>query len=395
MNSQAERWSAISQFLNQKFYKPDLEALAIALSAYIAHWSLDDDPVWLFIVGPSGTGKTSIICNALSEMKATITLSDLSPTAFISGLDPKMGGSSLLFDLSRISDVRPPTHTHGILIFKDFTSILSRRPETRAEIISAMREIADGRYSPRKGRKVAEWQGKVTVIAAATPAVERAWAVQRDLGERFVQVRWGREDGIETAKAAIDQLGQNHRSEFKRLIAAMMCGVSQKPPTLSGNDVLQLAYPAELTARLRGHLVHDTNGSKSVIEVSPPESPSRIVKAMAQIAVASARLFGREQVAECDLDRARRVALDSVPFNRLRVFNQVSVATTASDVSRETGMPLTSVAWILDELTAIEAIVPFGSGFYDLSKQFETFKSKSVTQPANVIKMPAAKGEAS
>lgn len=305
-----------------------------------------------------------------------MTVSDLSPSAFISGLDKKKGAASLLFDLDRISEERPATHTHGVLIFKDFTSILSRRPETRAEIIGALREIADGRYAPRKGTKVSEWQGKVTVIAAATPAVERAWAMQRDLGERFVQVRWGREDGLETAKVAIDQLGNSHREQFKALIAAFMAGKAEQQAVLTHHAIDRLIYPAELTAQLRGHIIRDTTGSKSIIEVSTPESPSRIVKSITQIAVASAQLFGRSEVGEDDLHRAKRVALDSIPYSRLRVFNAIKMNTMLTEIADAENMPLTSVAWIMDELMAIGAVVPHGSGsvYYNLSERFEKLK---------------------
>ena len=389
MTSQAERWTAICQFLNKQFYKPDCEALAISLSAYTAHWSLDDDPVWLFVVGPSGTGKTSIIANALADLKGSMVLSDLSPSAFISGLDKKRGAASLLFDLPRLSDLRPPTHTHGVLVFKDFTSILSRRPETRAEIIGALREIADGRYSPRKGTRVNEWQGKVTVIAAATPAVERAWAMQRDLGERFVQVRWGREDGLETAKAAIDQLGNNHHDEFKALVVSFLSGASTQPVMMSTADISKLIYPAELTAQLRSHVVRDSGNSKSIVDVSPPESPSRIVKAIAQIAKASAQLFGRDELSDEDLARARRVAIDSIPLARLRVFTHVHMLTSVSEIARDAGMPLTSVEWVIEELLAIGAIETLGEPrMFNLSERFEKLKAGAV-EHGNVIQFPA------
>lgn len=317
-----------------------------------------------------------------------MVLSDLSPSAFISGLDKKRGAASLLFDLPRLSDTRPATHTHGVLVFKDFTSILSRRPETRAEIIGALREIADGRYSPRKGTKVSEWQGKVTVIAAATPAVERAWAMQRDLGERFVQVRWGREDGLETARAAIDQLGNNHHAEFKALIAKFLAGASKAPVVMSTTDISKLIYPAELTAQLRSHVVRDHANGKSIIDVSPPESPSRIVKAITQIAKASAQLFGRDELGDEDLERARRVAIDSIPITRLRVFNNVHMLTSPSEIARDAAMPLTSVEWVLDELLAIGALETVGEPrMLNLSERFE--KLKAGTQTANVIKFPA------
>ena len=388
MTSQAERWTAICQYLNKRFYKPDCEALAISLSAYVAHWSLDDDPVWLFVVGPSGTGKTSIIANSLADLTGAMVLSDLSPSAFISGLDAKLGGSSLLFDLPRFSATRPKNHTQGVLVFKDFTSILSRRPETRAEIIGALREIADGRYSPRKGTKVSEWQGKITVIAAATPAVERAWAMQRDLGERFVQVRWGREDGLETARAAVDQLGNNHVGEFKALITEFIAGTNKHGVMMTTDDVTRLIYPAELTAQLRSHVIRDSTNSKSIVDVSPPESPSRIVKAITQIAKASAQLFGRTELADIDLDRARRVAIDSIPLARLRVFTNVRMHSSATELARDAGMPLTSVEWVLDELLAIGALDEFGSPrLVNLSERFE--KLRDGTKAANVIQFPA------
>src|SRR5207245_4799010 len=45
-----------------------------------------------------------------------------------------------------------------------------------------------------------------------TPALDRAWAIQRDLGERFLCVRWHRRDGPEVARRACAQRG--HEKEI-------------------------------------------------------------------------------------------------------------------------------------------------------------------------------------
>ena len=61
----------------------------------------------------------------------------------------------------------------GVIVLKDFTTILSMHRESRAEILAALREIYDGEWTRSvgsEGARTLHWKGKVGLVAASTAA---------------------------------------------------------------------------------------------------------------------------------------------------------------------------------------------------------------------------------
>jgi len=371
-----DRWNEILAHLTYWFYKPDMDALAIALSVYSAHVLLDSDPVWLFVVGTSGSGKTSIICNALACLPSTMLVSDVTPTSFISGRAVKDGGSSLLFQLPQIGKDKGKKNggrTQGVLVFKDFTSILARKYETKQEIIAVMREIYDGKYAPKKGTKTMDWSGKVSVVAAVTSAIERASEIQRDLGERFVQVRWPREDGVATADKAADQVDHSVIINKLTILIKNLIGVETLPTKVSPPDKSLFTHLAELVAVLRGPVIR-ANGK--IIDVPEPEAPTRIMQAMMQITMGHARIFRRGECNERDVKLGRRVGFDSIPLNRLKVFDSVGLGATQAELVKGTGLQFSSIEYVCEELVALGVLQGIINGSTVTYKFTEEFAKK-------------------
>lgn len=373
-----DRWEEISAHLNHWFYKPDLDALAIALSVYSAHIILANDPVWLFVVGTSGSGKTSIICNALSWLPATMVVSDVSPTSFISGRAAKEGGSSLLHQLPKIpskTTLKNEIRTQGMLVFKDFTSILARKYETKQEIIAVMREIYDGKYAPKKGTKTIDWSGKVSVVAAVTSAIEDASEIKKNLGERFVQVRWPREDGVATAEKAADQIDHPQiLNKFKTLIN-LFVDPSTLPVTINPPSNDRFSHLAELVATLRSTPIR-AKYSGQIIDVPEPEAPTRIMQAMKQIATGHAKLFRRETPNERDIILGRRVGFDTIPLNRLKIINSIGSGSTHSEIVKGSGLPGSSVSYQCEELVAMKILMMVVEGATVTYRFTEEFAKK-------------------
>jgi hypothetical protein len=278
---------------------------------------------------------------------------------------------------------KTPNNTQGVIIFKDFSSIMSKRPEARAEIMSQMREIWDGSYSPGKGTRTMDWSGKVTVIAAVTPAIERAWAVQRELGERFVQVRWPREDGVETALSAGRQLDEPKITErFQEKIKEFVSHETLGRTPVDLPDAHRFVYLAEIAAILRGHVVRDPN-SRTIIELPQCEAPTRLVKAMMQVAMGSAALYRRDEVGEDDIRLAYRIGVDSIPLSRLSVVKAIRNRAVPAEIVETTGFQFSSVEWITDELASLGVISKSELGFMEYTKHFnelwqQAFRSEKV-----------------
>jgi hypothetical protein len=345
-------WKQLCAYLNEWYYKPDTEALAIALAAATAHYGITGDPVWLFVVGPSSSGKTGIVINALSALPSTHDMGDLTSKTFISHYDSKNKDSGFLHEMGE----------SGILLFKDFTTILSKREDERNEITAQLREIYDGKFSRRTGvGGKSLWRGKVTVIAAATPAIERAWMVKRELGERFVMVKWPRSGHDEMAMTAHRQRGQERTIGARvRDLTKQFCLDRQLAAATALPDKLarQLAALSSMTAVLRASVTRNSSGAREVIDIPCPEEPGRLMKVLALLCSSHAALFEHAEPNEEDVAIARRVALDSIPDLRRKMIESIPLGAKISraDLYRLTGIPPSSILWAAQELEALGVV---------------------------------------
>jgi hypothetical protein len=198
------------ELLQKWFYKPDLQAIRIVLGAIQAHYLKIGDPAWLFIVAPPGSGKTAMSIMGTANLPQMHMLSDITENTFLSGFH----GHQQPGLLEKLGPVQQAGNTYttqgdGIFSMKDFTTVLSMRREKRAAILAQLREIHDGQYTKHFGTGVTKvWRGRVAVIAAVTPALDRHYAIFNSLGERFLQVRSHRPDSEEAGEWAIWQQGE-------------------------------------------------------------------------------------------------------------------------------------------------------------------------------------------
>ena len=80
----------------------------------------------------------------------------------------------------------------GVLLCKDFTSVLSQNKDTRAEAMAALREVYDGCWNRpvgTDGGRVLSWRGKCGFLGGVTPALDQYSQVIATLGDRFVLLR--------------------------------------------------------------------------------------------------------------------------------------------------------------------------------------------------------------
>ena len=80
----------------------------------------------------------------------------------------------------------------GVILCKDFTSVLSMHRDTRGPVLAALREIYDGawvRHVGVDGGRTLAWSGKVALIAGCTPMIDSHHAVMAAMGERFMLYR--------------------------------------------------------------------------------------------------------------------------------------------------------------------------------------------------------------
>src|SRR5439155_21641856 len=117
----------------------------------------------------------------------------------------------------------------GILLHKDFGSVISMNRDTRAQVLAALREIYDGswtRHVGTDGGRTLSWSGKVGLLAGCTPAIDldRHYAVMGSMGERFTLYRLPKVDAERQVRRSMSHIGKEKtaRAELGQAIAAVL-----------------------------------------------------------------------------------------------------------------------------------------------------------------------------
>lgn len=345
--------SALFDYISSHFYEPDIEAIAIILSIYRSHYFSGTKPVWVWLIGTSGSGKTEIGIRTVEGLPLVKSVGELTAAALISA---KKGQTGILYRLNKLKN---GTFT-GILTFKDFTSFLAMRREDRGIIVAQLREIADGKWEKATGEKGEQsWKGKLTIIAACTPALEMAWSIHRNMGDRFIILRW--RDGDDEATANKAQKNDGLEDEISERIQALARDYIGTPaftppppiPALFEEPITKIAL---LSCWLRTP-VHRDEYTHKIDDVGPREKPTRMVKALRAVLAGYQTLQERPLLAT-DLRIAYRLAMDSVPLRRFKIVDCLTDDQEFSfrDVCELSGTPRATLQRDLDELHEIGAL---------------------------------------
>jgi len=323
-----------------------------AVLAAVLSIKLNADPLWLFLIAPSSSGKTEIL-RALDGHKSVYFLSSFTRNTLISGYIPKddtKQDPSLLHQLNG-----------KVIIAKDFTTVLQMRREDRQEIFAQLREVYDGMYDKAFGtgeRK--KWRGKVGFIAGVTPAIERHRAVNQSLGERYIYYHIDSSDPLLVAQMAqsktIDK--DSSRKELKKSVHAFLDMLESD----RNKDNIQLSQL--MSDRISNLAVFcstartsvDRDPYNKIIETMPdPEGPGRLVNQLSLLGICLAMVRGIDCIDEGVFDILRKVACDSIPSVRLPVIKALLATeydkwASTSDIVQNTGMPPTTVRYQLEEL---------------------------------------------
>lgn len=332
-------------------YLPDPTPLHVTAATVLANmW--EGDPVWLMLVAPPGSGKTEIL-NAFGQLANVTTASTISGEgALLSGTPKAQQASNATGGLLRtVGD-------NGILLLKDFTSMLSMHRDDRGRIMAALREIYDGRWERVMGvdgGRVLSWHGKMGLVAGVTPAIDRHSTAMTSLGERFIYYRFVIDNPSAQAVKAISHLGHEDemRSELQAAITHLFAQASERPVQLSGDEVMRLVALASFSVVARSAVERDPYGNRDIELVPEPEAPARLVGVMQRMLLALRR-FGLPEQEQWDV--ITRVAADSVPGTRMRAFRYIhsrNGVVTTPEVEDAIGLPNTTTKRVLEDLVAL------------------------------------------
>jgi hypothetical protein len=328
----------------------DLEVLRAVLACYEANRYLGGDPVWLGAVGGSATGKTETV-TGLGRCPGVIVTSTISgEPALLSGTPDKDRAADATGGLLRsLGD-------NGVLVLKDFTSILSMNRDKRGQVLAALREIFDGHWDRPiggEGGRTLEWTGKLGLVMACTTAYDQAHGVISVMGDRFILIRVEDDDPKQSMLAALGIAGQERetREAFASACAGLLGHPPDRPPLEATTDDLnQLADFANLITQARSPVARDYQGE--VVQVMDREGPARFGKQLYALWRACGML-GMDRDAAWRV--TARVVRDSLPKLRWRVVEALTVADEELSTRQVAGRiwhPYKTTKRTLEDLTA-------------------------------------------
>ena len=326
---------------------PDTGILDIVLATVAAN-RLEGDPAWLVVIGPPGGGKSEVL-GAVSHLDDAHPAGTLTEASLLSGTPKKEQAAGAKGGLLRVIG------DHGIIVCKDFGSVLSMNRDARAGVLAALREIYDGawtRHVGTDGGRTLSWGGKVGFIGGCTPTIDRHHAVMGAMGERFTLYRLPEADPDTLAREALRHAGREQQMRAELADAARGAVVDLATPR-ERSDAETTALIALATFVVKARSAVERDGYTRDIELVPgAEAPTRLV-------IVLDRLLAGLDAIGCERDDAvtivTKAALDSIPALRLaalKALNPDGGAIDTNAVAETVRHPATTTRRALEDLTA-------------------------------------------
>lgn len=298
-------------------------ALRVALATCLTA-KLDGDPLWTFLVGPPGCGKTSIL-TCLWRSDRIVYRSRVTNAQLVSGFQGPGGSDPSL--LARVH--------HKTLVFKDWTEQLDRPAYQRDETNATLRGAFDGHVYASFGNGVVRNYDNLrfNMLAGVTHKIY-AYA-DASLGERQLRLamrRITREEEEDRLTMAFDHLldTSNALAEAQELVRRFLAR-DPSGTDFRENDRRRLIALAQFASLLRVQVERDERERQVVQYVPQAEYATRLVRQLRKLAIGlcmvdDRRRFGKTQYAVC-----RRVALDTCPPLALSIVVRLLQSPTTVD----------------------------------------------------------------
>jgi hypothetical protein len=325
---------------------------AVFACALANRW--DGLPVWLMLVGSSGSGKSEVLMS-LSGSDEVIAVSNLTPYSLASS--GKAKDESLLFQLDK-----------KLLVVEDMSSVASMPKEPRTMLFSFLRAAYNGEFRRETGRDSIEWKGKFGMLAGATLSIEQGREMESTLGERFLYVRTHLTNGDERTimrkvrdnSSKKTRMSEELRKAVKEFFENVTIDTTLKD--LPGDAWMEryLEDLAIAVAKARSGVMRDNYGSREIVfPVERGELGTRLYSQFTLIAM-TARQLGMDWTEVEDL--LLRIAIDSIPYIRAKALRLVmSGKTKTKEIGPEMRMSGTATQRLLEELRNLE-VLRYGSG---------------------------------
>ena len=282
---------------------------------------LPGDPIWMFIVGPPGCGKT-LLLNAFRVSPWSIFRSTMTPRSLVSGYvrpDDDGGDPSLI-----------PQLTGLCLILKDYTEIMSMGGEMKEEMYGILRGAYDGHVQKTFGNGVYRDFPDCffSLLAGVTDAIhgdDRA-----SLGERFLKFQLVHGHGYNSdahIRSAISGIKVQRTAEkyLQRVVAAYSNKDIAKCKIPSPNKWLvdRVVALSQIVALLRTSPTLGDHGDDLLFR-PVPEVGTRLAKQLVKLGMSLSVVLDRPGIDEECYRLMARVALDTAAGWNADIFRQLA-----------------------------------------------------------------------
>jgi hypothetical protein len=339
-------------------YSHDILELALAA---VTSFNLSSQALlpWLLIVGVPSSDKTNTIA-ALRNASNTLFVDSLTENAIASGFVGDAGNAKRQDLLSRIKD--------GCLVVKDLTTIFSMRQDKINKILDDLQSVSDGDYEKISGvGGGVQWKGHLAFLGCITPtALAEHQHYLSKIGSRFLlynvpqQTEDQHREGFEFQRQREEKAAT--LAKFRQLVRVHAAEVIKadakiKPETDQQNRVVEDL--AKLVARGRAAAYWpkvEWSETEELASMQVEES-NRLYDQLRILSHALARVHGRDEITEHELQLLRRVSLSTTPVPRARVLE----ALRDGEVSRQelpdkTGLGKRRTWRALDELEYVKLV---------------------------------------
>lgn len=317
-------WKEVQEAYDQALLLEDRDYIRLIAAVVLANQMPESAPVWLMLVAPPSGGKTAALMTLdnlefLPGKPVTFFISDLTENTFASGFKSGTSESSLLKQVP----------FGGMLIFKDFTSLLTKRHESRDAIMGQLREIYDRKFDKKTGNNQnLAWEGKLGSLAGVTTAVHEYTADMSVLGDRYLMYTPKQPDRMKLLKFIMRMKVEGESQERKLNVAKQMMHAYLRRAIVRLKDARlymsednreYLMQVADFATQVRSGVMEDQHRGH-VTFVPDVEMPTRLIEQLLSIGTMLSHMHEIDgevpDLTEKDMKILYKIAFDSIPIKR-------------------------------------------------------------------------------
>jgi len=334
----------------------EVEILDVIFGAMYAN-RMEGDPLWLFVVGPPGCGKTELLMT-LSKSDFVYPSTTLTTAALISGAQLKDGADpSLLPQLDGL-----------VWVIKDFTTILSMPFIAVAEIFGILRDAFDGKIKKVFGTGVVrDYESKFGIIAGVTHHIN-AFHQNTTVGERFL--RYNMRHKAQSAgsaaliTAAMDNINveDTMREALQKVAKRAVDKEALEIPDITEYWKKHIIPLAQWISHMRGAVMRDRY-SDEIIYSPAAEIGTRVAKQLTKLAMGIAMFRGEREIGEEVYRTVIRVARDTAPDRAELIAKRLYLSKqpiTASRLSYKSKLEVGTVRKVLRDMRLLRIVDKLG-----------------------------------